>query len=80
MTRVRFPLPAPDNFFVAHIAQSVERYLGKVEVTGSTPVMSSSIVLRGLRSCWRNVTNRAILEEMFGWQKKSLKEVSRTLT
>ena len=39
-------------FNVAHIAQSVEHYLGKVEVTGSIPVMSSSIllVLRGLRS------------------------------
>ena len=31
--------------FTAHIAQTVERHLGKVEVTGSIPVMSSSIVV-----------------------------------
>jgi hypothetical protein len=30
---------------IAHIAQSVEHFLGKEEVTGSIPVMSSSIVL-----------------------------------
>ena len=30
----------PFNF--AHIAQSVEHFLGKEEVTGSNPVMSSS--------------------------------------
>ena len=39
MTWVRFPSPAPD---IAHIAQSVERFLGKEEVTGSSPVMGSS--------------------------------------
>ena len=34
---VRFPSPAPsDN---AHIAQSVEHFLGKEEVTGSIPVV-----------------------------------------
>ncbi len=51
-TWVRFPSPAPNyncagksgainglNF--AHIAQSVEHFLGKEEVTGSNPVMSS---------------------------------------
>jgi hypothetical protein len=32
--------------FKAHIAQSVERHLGKVEVTGSTPVMSSRVSKR----------------------------------
>ena len=44
--RVRFPLPAPKLWgkrFWAHIAQSVEHFLGKEEVTGSNPVMSSSI-------------------------------------
>ena len=30
--------------FFAHIAQSVEHFLGKEEVTGSNPVMSSNIV------------------------------------
>ena len=39
MVRVRFPLPAPEAS--AHIAQSVEHFLGKEEVTGSIPVMSS---------------------------------------
>jgi hypothetical protein len=46
ITRVRFPPPAPKpNFNVrktfAHIAQSVEYFLGKEEVTGSNPVMGS---------------------------------------
>jgi hypothetical protein len=42
MMRVRFPLPAPvDGIGCAHIAQSVEHFLGKEEVTGSNPVMSS---------------------------------------
>jgi hypothetical protein len=40
MMRVRFPLPAPYKD-AAHIAQSVEHFLGKEEVTGSNPVMSS---------------------------------------
>ncbi len=44
MMRVRFPPPAP-KLGSAHIAQSVEHYLGKVEVTGSNPVMSSIFVL-----------------------------------
>ena len=58
MVRVRFPLPAPGRMQVmecclmsiekvgagcAHIAQSVEHFLGKEEVTGSSPVMSSKI-------------------------------------
>ena len=42
MMRVRFPLPAPlKSSSFAHIAQSVEHFLGKEEVTGSNPVMSS---------------------------------------
>ena len=31
-----------ENGIVAHIAQSVEHFLGKEEVTGSNPVMSST--------------------------------------
>ncbi len=31
---------------LAHIAQSVEHFLGKEEVTGSNPVMSSSCVFK----------------------------------
>ena len=40
---VRFPSPAPlkGECGEAHIAQAVERVLGKDEVTGSTPVMGS---------------------------------------
>ena len=36
---VRFPSPAPSA--TAHIAQSVEHFLGKEEVTGSNPVVGS---------------------------------------
>ena len=47
MMRVRFPLPAPlKSSSFAHIAQSVEHFLGKEEVTGSNPVMSSNAVWR----------------------------------
>jgi|SwirhisoilCB2_FD_contig_123_73239_length_522_multi_5_in_1_out_0_2 hypothetical protein len=47
MVRVRFPSPAPLNEFrarqnFAHIAQSVEHFLGKEEVTGSIPVVSTT--------------------------------------
>ena len=45
MMRVRFPLPAPlKSSSFAHIAQSVEHFLGKEEVTGSNPVMSSKFL------------------------------------
>ncbi len=39
-TWVRFPSPAP--LLLAHIAQSVEHFLGREEVTGSTPVMGTT--------------------------------------
>ena len=56
MTRVRFPLPAPIcSVESAHVAQSVEHILGKDEVTGSIPVMSSII-------CPVNVTVQLIRE------------------
>ena len=42
MSRVQYPFPAPK--LSAHIAQSAERHLGKVEVTGSIPVMGSIII------------------------------------
>lgn len=44
MVRVRFPSPAPLIsvwMFRAHVAQSVEHFLGKEEVAGSIPVMST---------------------------------------
>ena len=43
--RVRFPLPAQWERGVegAHIAQQVEHFLGKEEVTGSSPVMSFAV-------------------------------------
>ena len=49
MTRVRFPLPAPVCVCrsrvgeCAHIAQSVEHFLGKEEVIGSIPIVSTRI-------------------------------------
>ena len=44
MTRVRFPLPAPDGSggALAHIAQQAERFLGKEEVIGSSPIVSTN--------------------------------------
>ena len=52
ITRVRFPPSAPNTTCFntasfntalhAHVAQSVEHFLGKEEVTGSIPVMSTS--------------------------------------
>ena len=44
MTWVRFPLPAPEQFELADVAQLVEHVLGKDEVTGSIPVVSSSFL------------------------------------
>ena len=54
MARVRVPLPAPEKIEVngtlltrevdkrsAHIAQSVEHFLGKEEVIGSIPIVST---------------------------------------
>ena len=54
MARVRVPLPAPEKIEVngtlltreigkksAHIAQSVEHFLGKEEVIGSNPIVST---------------------------------------
>ena len=46
MMWVRSPLPAPvlaGLFESAHIAQSVEHFLGKEEVIGSIPIMGSRI-------------------------------------
>ncbi len=42
MVWVRFPSPAPARID-AHIAQSVEHFLGKEEVTGSNPVVGSRL-------------------------------------
>ncbi len=50
MVRVRFPSPAPLNLMIlergiiqscAHVAQSVEHLLGKEEVDGSIPFVST---------------------------------------
>jgi hypothetical protein len=48
MMWVRFPSPAPGSCpgGAAHIAQSVEHFLGKEEVTGSIPVMGSTTAER----------------------------------
>ncbi len=52
MVWVRFPSPAPGQLdkFVAHIAQSVEHFLGKEEVTGSNPVMGSRVKILKLQN------------------------------
>ena len=42
---VRFPSPAPVVDAFAHIAQLVEHFLGKEEVTGSIPVVGSRVVM-----------------------------------
>ena len=46
MVRVRSPSPAPlaprTSITTAHVAQSVEHFLGKEEVTGSIPVVSTT--------------------------------------
>ena len=58
MMWVRSPSPAPIVEFVdscAHIAQSVEHFLGKEEVTGSNPVMGST------ESCMYYLTARLTL-------------------
>jgi hypothetical protein len=42
MMRVRFPLPAPViSKGLCSYSSAVEHFLGKEEVTGSSPVMSS---------------------------------------
>lgn len=45
---VRFPSPAPfcNTSLNAHIAQSVEHFLGKEEVTSSSLVMGSTVYLK----------------------------------
>ena len=40
-----FPKKQQKIGFFAHIAQVVEHFLGKEEVTGSTPVMSSKVII-----------------------------------
>ena len=49
MTRVRFPLPAPD---MARIAQAVEHFIGNEEVPGSTPGVSTRYV-----GIWKNFSS-----------------------
>ena len=43
MKNLSYTLEIVKPWFFAHIAQVVEHFLGKEEVTGSTPVMSSRI-------------------------------------
>ena len=47
MVWVRFPSPADEAWLVlcAHIAQAVEHFLGKEEVTGSSPVVGSALLV-----------------------------------
>ena len=84
MMRVRFPLPAPN----ADIAQLVERTLGKGEVGGSNPPIST-ILHFSLPSnyskqfywlMWFNlpIDNRVYLEGLFKCLKKNLNVQNRT--
>ncbi len=45
MIKIFLPLRDSKNLVFAHIAQVVEHFLGKEEVTGSTPVMSSKVII-----------------------------------
>ena len=77
---VRFPSPAPMVDVFAHIAQSVEHFLGKEEVTGSIPVVSSRA----------KIVFAAVLAKIDGYfifllgesrcQKRNFQEICRTLT
>lgn len=64
MMRVRFPPPAPykEQAF-AHIAQSVEHFLGKEEVTGSNPVMSSTF--EGFRDFIGLVESSEVIKKVY---------------
>ena len=71
MMRVRFPLPAPlKSSSFAHIAQSVEHFLGKEEVTGSNPVMSSNAVWRRGRDTGK-VSQKAYSKEKGGRSQRT---------
>ena len=50
MMWVRSPSPAPIQFgcAFAHIAQQVEHFHGKEEVTGSTPVVGSELFFQSI--------------------------------
>ena len=90
MVRVRFPSPAPLNVpcgsritrfhIVAHVAQSVEHLLGKEEVEGSIPFVST--ILRG-SACIAGPTRHAIttssdFETRQPWQRVSSSAPSPT--
>ena len=71
MMRVRSPLPAPlKSSSFAHIAQSVEHFLGKEEVTGSNPVMSSNAVWRHGRDTGK-VSQKAHRKEKGGRSQRT---------
>lgn len=83
--RVRFPLPAPS----ADIAQLVERTLGKGEVGGSNPPISTTLkfvfpfILSSNEIYWLMwfnlpIDNRVYLEGIFKCLKKNLNVQNRT--
>ncbi|CEE59771.1 Translocase (modular protein) [Xanthomonas citri pv. citri] len=75
MVRVRFPSPAPlnanawHNAKLAHVAQSVEHLLGKEEVEGSIPFVSTITQSSSTPNDYRD-THR--------WQKLNSSAPSRT--
>ena len=57
-TRVRFPSPAPA--IIAHVAQLVEHFLGREEVTGSIPVMGTSLYMDHCIKKWMSSACRKV--------------------
>ena len=73
MMWVRSPSPAPIQFgcAFAHIAQQVEHFHGKEEVTGSTPVVGSSYFFNQF-----NISSFS-KQELKIWPRKNLNEINR---
>ena len=57
--------------YTAHVAQSVERRLGKAEVVGSIPIVSSKNKKNTLGKVYQDLR-----EELAKWQKQNSKEIS----
>ena len=75
MTRVRFPLPAPEGSggATAHIAQQAEHFLGKEEVIGSSPIVSTNL---SSRLNWAGAERNHAYSEDVKWQRSDSSEPS----
>ena len=73
-------IPVSRSKLSAHIAQSVERHLGKVEVTGSIPVMGS-IIIKGIQHTRISLLHKSVISYIrrnSKWQKQNSKEANPT--